>query len=145
MNKFIITIVFILPLFANAEVLSSAENGFSIQIEVEVKASQQQSYKQFLKVNEWWNADHTWFGDANALSIKPKVGACFCEKNGKQQALHMTVSYVNPNKEIRMIGGLGPLQAKGLHGGMTWKFEKSMTIKQRLSIAIMSQVILKMD
>jgi len=35
----------------------------------------------------------------------------------------MTVSYVEPNKEIRMVGGLGPLQMLGVHGGMSWKFE----------------------
>jgi len=38
------------------------------------------------------------------------------------EVLHMTVSYVNPNTEIRMIGGLGPLQMMGVQGGMSWKF-----------------------
>ena len=126
MNKSLTISIFLLllSLALHAEVLTSADNGFSIKIEVEVNASQEQAYKQFIRVDQWWNSDHTWFGDAKALSIKAKVGGCFCEKNGKQQALHMTVSYVNPNHEIRMIGGLGPLQGMGLHGGMTWKFEK---------------------
>ncbi|SFC91703.1 hypothetical protein [Pseudoalteromonas denitrificans] len=36
----------------------------------------------------------------------------------------MTVSYMNPNNEIRMIGGLGPLQMMGIQGGMSWQFKK---------------------
>ncbi len=132
MNKLSSIYLLIFSVALNAEVLSSADNGFSIKIEAEVNASQEQTYKQFLKVGEWWNQDHTWFGNSKGLSIKAKVGGCFCEKNGNQQALHMTVSYVNPNHEIRMIGGLGPLQTMGLHGGMTWKFEKIDTNKTRI-------------
>jgi len=109
---------------AYAEVISSSENGFSLEISVKVNSSPKQAYKQFLQVKDWWNSEHTWFGNAKGLSIQPKVNGCFCEKNGNKQAVHMTVTYVDPNNEIRMIGGLGPLQAMGLHGGMTWTFEK---------------------
>lgn len=35
----------------------------------------------------------------------------------------MTISYVDPNNEIKMLGGLGPLQMMGINGGMSWKFE----------------------
>jgi hypothetical protein len=31
----------------------------------------------------------------------------------------MAVSYVEPNTELRMIGGLGPLQIMGVQGGMS--------------------------
>ena len=34
----------------------------------------------------------------------------------------MAVSYVEPNTELRMIGGLSPLQIMGVQGGMSWKF-----------------------
>jgi hypothetical protein len=124
MNKIhLIILLLSLPAITHSEVLSHSENGFSIQIQAEVSVSTEQAYQQFIQVNEWWDKSHTWFGDSKGLSIKAKVGGCFCEKNGKRQALHMTVSYVDPNHEIRMIGGLGPLQAMGIHGGMVWKFE----------------------
>lgn len=106
-----------------AEVVSKASNGFSIKITAKVPVSAEVAYKQFLNVNQWWHPDHTWFGQSEYLTITPEVGKCFCEINDDKQALHMTVSYVNPNKEIRMIGGLGPLQMLGIHGGMSWKFE----------------------
>ena len=57
------------------------------------------------------------------MTIEAKAGGCFCEKSEEKEVLHMTVSYVEPNKEIRMVGGLGPLQMLGVHGGMSWKFE----------------------
>ncbi|TPH18146.1 SRPBCC domain-containing protein [Litorilituus lipolyticus] len=106
-----------------AKVISKASNGFSIKIETKVPVNNEVAYQQFLKVGKWWHPDHTWFGKSESLTIIPEVGQCFCEKNGDKQALHMTISYVDPNKEIRMIGGLGPLQMLGIHGGMSWKFE----------------------
>lgn len=106
-----------------AEVLSSANNGFSIVIKKNVDASAVDSYNQFLKVSQWWDKDHTWFGDSANLSIDAHAGGCFCEKQELKQVHHMLVTYVNPGHEIRMTGGLGPLQMMGLHGGMSWKFE----------------------
>jgi hypothetical protein len=38
--------------------------------------------------------------------------------------MHMTVSFVNPNKEIRMLRGLGPLQMMAVQGAMSWAFEE---------------------
>ena len=35
----------------------------------------------------------------------------------------MRVSFVDPGVEVRMLGGLGPLQMMGLHGAMSWRFE----------------------
>ncbi|MBW8808609.1 MAG: hypothetical protein JF591_07185, partial [Lysobacter sp.] len=48
---------------------------------------------------------------------------CFCEigRGGKQQALHMTVAFVDPGKTLRLLGGLGPLQGMGLSGAMEFR------------------------
>jgi hypothetical protein len=56
------------------------------------------------------------------LSIQPRAGGCFCELNGAQQAQHMTVTFVDPERTLRMTGGLGPLQGMGLGGAMEWRF-----------------------
>jgi len=96
--------------------------GFEINIESTVKKDHKSVYQQFLNVGEWWSADHTYFGQSKNLSIEAKAGGCFCEVSGTKEVLHMTVSFVDPGKEIRMIGGLGPLQMLGIHGGMSWQF-----------------------
>lgn len=106
-----------------AEVIYAADEGFYIEISREVTASPESSYEQFVRVGEWWNSEHTWFGDARNLSIDPVAGGCFCERSGDRSALHMLVSYVSPGKEMHMLGGLGPLQGLALHGAMVWKFE----------------------
>ena len=106
----------------NAEVISSEPHGFEISIERTVKVNSAIAYAQFLKIDQWWSAEHTWFGDSGNLSIVAEVGGCFCEKSSTKEALHMTVSYVDPGREIRMTGGLGPLQMLGIHGAMSWKF-----------------------
>jgi hypothetical protein len=107
---------------ALSEIISSNAIGFQINIKRTVNVNSKQAYAQFMKIGEWWNADHTYFGQSENLSIQAKAGGCFCEKSGEKEVLHMTVSYVDPEKEIRMIGGLGPLQMMGVQGGMSWKF-----------------------
>lgn len=106
-----------------AAVLNSAANGFVIESKVTVDAGSEQSYRQFVKINEWWDGEHSWFGSADNFSISTRVGGCFCEMDGDRQVEHMRVSYVEPNKEIRLVGGLGPLQMMGVHGAMSWTFQ----------------------
>ncbi len=116
----------------NAEVISSDSNGFLIQIESDVAVNASTTYNQFIKVGDWWNAEHTYFGKSENLSLQATAGGCFCEIEGNNQVLHMTVSYVDPGKEIRMIGGLGPLQMMGVYGGMSWKFVSTGKNKTRI-------------
>mgnify|MGYP000011001876 CR=1 FL=1 len=111
------------PFISFAQVIGSDNHGFQIKIERQVKVNQKTAYQQFLRVDQWWHPDHTWFGKAENLTITPTVGGCFCEQDNDKQANHMTVSYVDPNNEIKMLGGLGPLQMMGVNGGMSWKFE----------------------
>ena len=112
-----------LPFVSYSQVIGSDNHGFQIKIETEVNVEKSIAYQQFLKVNQWWHPDHTWFGKSEKLSIDANVGGCFCEVDGDKQAMHMTISYVDPNNEVKMIGGLGPLQMMGINGGMSWKFE----------------------
>ena len=107
---------------ACADVTHSSESGFEIKMSVSVPATPEQAYQQFLKVDQWWSPAHTWFGKSQNLSLEPVAGGCFCETEGDQSVLHMTVSFVSPNREIRLLGGLGPLQEMGLHGVLTFKF-----------------------
>ncbi len=106
----------------HAEVVSSSLQGFTIEIESEVSVDSQSAYRRFLEIGKWWNPEHTYFGKSENLYIEEKANGCFCETEGDKQVLHMIISYVEPGKEIRMIGGLGPLQMMGVNGGMSWRF-----------------------
>lgn len=122
MKVLVVLFVFCLTFSAYSEVVKATDSFFHIKIEARVKASPEESYAQFIRIGEWWSSDHTWFGDAKNMTLEPKAGGCFCEKSDGQEVLHMTVSGVFPNKELRMLGGLGPLQMLGLSGAMAWKF-----------------------
>ena len=106
-----------------SEVISSDENAFHLKITQEVSATPSDAYTQFLNVGEWWSSEHTWFGDAKNMTIEPKAGGCFCERANGNEVMHMQVSAVFVDKEIVMLGGLGPLQKMGITGVMTWRFE----------------------
>jgi uncharacterized protein YndB with AHSA1/START domain len=109
---------------AHAAVVDASPSGFTIENVETVPVTPAAAFKALVEnVGRWWPADHTWWGDANRLSIEPRAGGCFCELNGAQQASHMRVSFVDPGRLLRMTGGLGPLQGMGLHGALDWRFE----------------------
>ena len=54
-----------------------------------------------------------------------REGGCFCESlpNGGS-VRHLEVVYADPGNALRLIGGLGPLQATATTGAMTWQLAK---------------------
>ena len=109
---------------AAADVVDVSPSGFLMKHEVSVGVPPDKAYSAFVgNVSSWWNAQHSYSGDAMNFSIEPKALGCFCERlvDGGSIA-HMQVVYVQPNSTIRMIGGLGPLQASGVSGSLTMRF-----------------------
>ena len=110
-----------------AAVKDAQPNGFTLENSEWVPVAPQVAYAALVNdVGRWWPADHTWWGDASKLSISDKAGGCFCEIDGAQQAWHMTVTFTDPGKLMRMTGGLGPLQGMGLHGALDWRFAEEI-------------------
>lgn len=107
---------------AQAAIKDSSPSGFTLENSEVVPVDADTAWKALVDdVHRWWPADHTWWGDASKLSIVPRVGGCFCEIAGDQQAWHMAVAFVDPGKTLRMTGGLGPLQGMGLHGALEFR------------------------
>jgi uncharacterized protein YndB with AHSA1/START domain len=102
---------------AHAAVNDATASGFTIENTAHVPADAMTTWKALVDdVDRWWPRDHTWWGNASELTIEPRGGGCFCERNGEQQALHLLVTFADPGKLLRMTGGLGPLQGMGLDG-----------------------------
>lgn len=120
-----LTLVALTSTSAKAIVSAQSKQHFSVKIETTIKAPVEEVYQQFLNIGDWWESSHTWFGDASKMYIEPKANGCFCEVNGDKEALHMTVSMVMPNKNVQMVGGLGPLQSMGVYGHMSWSFKET--------------------
>ena len=111
-----------LATMVHPEVIDVTPSGFTLENTVEVPADTAATWRALVEdVGRWWPRDHTWWGADGELTIEPRAGGCFCERNGEQQALHLLVTFVDPGKLLRMTGGLGPLQGMGLHGALEFR------------------------
>ncbi|HEY6221818.1 MAG TPA: SRPBCC family protein [Candidatus Eisenbacteria bacterium] len=118
------------------EVVDVGQNGFTIRQSVVVASPPERAYAAVLEnLGKWWDADHTWSHDSANLSIEARAGGCWCERlPGGGAVRHMTLVFFSPGKLLRFEGGLGPLQAMGIAGVMTWTFhpqEKGASVELR--------------
>lgn len=104
-----------------AEVTSVNASGFALSYEQTVEAPAGAIYQSMTEIGSWWHPSHSWEGKAENLYMDMSYGGCFCEKlaNGGF-AEHLHLAYAAPGKEIRLTGGLGPLQGMGMWGAMVW-------------------------
>lgn len=104
-----------------AEVTSVNASGFALAFEQAVEAPADEIYTAMTEIDSWWHPSHSWEGKAENLYLDVRIGGCFCEKlaNGGF-AEHLHLAYAAPGKEIRLTGGLGPLQGMGMGGAMVW-------------------------
>lgn len=108
------------PGAASAAVADSTAGGFLVHHEALFHAPAADVYAALVKIGSWWDGNHTWSGQAQNLSLDPRAGGCFCEKLPNGSVQHMTVVYADPGKQLRLAGGLGPLQGLAASGAMTF-------------------------
>ncbi|MEM7077401.1 MAG: ATPase [Pseudomonadota bacterium] len=76
------------------------------------------------QVHLWWDAAHSYGGEAARFSMQTRAGGCFCEDLGAAGSVeHMRVVNVQQGKSITLRGALGPLQGMATNGAMTFRFE----------------------
>ena len=112
-----------------AEVTQSGEGGFVSRNEVVVSASPKEVWLALISPAGWWTSEHTWSGDAASLTLTPQAGGCFCEKipevdepgrfTLEGSVEHMRVIQAYPERALRMVGALGPLQSEPVNGVLT--------------------------
>ena len=102
-------------------VLGSSAGGFMVREEVELAGSPATAWKRLIDIASWWNPEHTYSGHSANLTLTLQPGGCWCEKldNGGF-VRHLEVVLVIPEKTLRLTGGLGPLQAMGATGALTF-------------------------
>jgi len=107
---------------AQADVVNSAADGFTVKATVNIHASPADVYRKIVKeVGNWWDSGHTFSGDAHNMSIDERPMGCFCEKlSGNGAIRHMEVIYFQPGKVLRMSGGIGPLQSMAVSAVATF-------------------------
>jgi len=112
-----------LPL--RAEITQSGEHGFSVSHTATTPAEPFVVYRTMTShIDQWWNGDHSWSGDAANLYMDVEQGGCFCERlPDKGRVEHLRIIYFSPGSELRFDGALGPLQTMAAQGRMIWKIE----------------------
>jgi hypothetical protein len=104
-----------------AAVVSSSAGGFTVREEVEFAGSPASAWKRLIDIGSWWDPQHTYSGRSSNLTLTLSPGGCWCEnlENGGF-VRHLEVVLVIPEKTLRLSGGLGPLQAMGATGALTF-------------------------
>jgi uncharacterized protein YndB with AHSA1/START domain len=111
----------------SAAVLESGEDGFTVRHSLETAVEPSVVYRTMTaQIDQWWNPQHSWSGQAANLYVKAEPGGCFCERlpNGGF-AEHLRIIYLAPGAEIRFDGTLGPLQTMSVQGRMAWTIEQA--------------------
>lgn len=122
-------ILLCLSLPSHAALVHASERGFEVEIVQIISKPPAKVYQHMTQgIHQWWEASHSFFGDAQNLYLVDDVPGCFCEDDGKgNKVRHLEVVYVEKNKLLRMLGGLGPLQSMPINGVMEWSLEPSMS------------------
>lgn len=105
---------------ALAEASAVSPSGFVVTHRLEVQATRQQVFDAIGRIDKWWNGEHSYSGQASNLSLDLNAGGCFCERWDGGSVLHATVVYVAKGSAVRLIGGLGPLQALPVNAVLTF-------------------------
>lgn len=116
-------VLFIAP-SARADITSATPSSFVIEAETEIAAPPERVWRALTRIDRWWSSAHTHSGDASNLRLDARAGGCWCERWGNGQSVeHARVVMVMERegvRTLRVIGGLGPLQAMGVTGVLTF-------------------------
>jgi uncharacterized protein YndB with AHSA1/START domain len=95
--------------------------GFVSIFRDEVKTTPEQLWQALVQLPRWWSAEHTYSGQASNLSLDTQAGGCWCERWGNGRSVqHGTVVLVQPERTLRVVGNLGPLQELPVNGVLTF-------------------------
>jgi uncharacterized protein YndB with AHSA1/START domain len=106
---------------AGAEVVDSAPNGFALKYVNDISRPPAAVYRAIVDIARWWDASHSFSGQAANLSLDARAGGCFCERLPGGSVQHMVVIHADAPRTLILQGGPGPLASLGVAGAMEWK------------------------
>jgi pimeloyl-ACP methyl ester carboxylesterase len=108
---------------AIAEVSGVSPSGYVVTVKAPIKATPRAVFTAIQQVGQWWEAEHTYSGNAGHMTMEYRAGGCFCERWNGNSIEHARVLYVARDKALRLAGGLGPLQEMAVNAIMDFKLE----------------------
>jgi uncharacterized protein YndB with AHSA1/START domain len=119
MRLFLLALPLLLATPAWAEVVRASDTSFATRHKLTIAAPPEKVWETLVHPDRWWDAAHSYSGNAGNLSLDPRPGGCWCEKTATGGVEHMRVVYLARGDTLRMTGGLGPLQAMPVTAVMT--------------------------
>lgn len=113
-------LLFALSTPAAAEVVDAQASGFALKYVYDIARPREAVYRAIADVSHWWDASHSYSGQAGNLSLEARPGGCFCERLPAGGVQHMLVIHANSPGNLSLQGGLGPLASLGVAGAMQW-------------------------
>jgi hypothetical protein len=106
---------------ARAEVTDRSAAGFEAVERTTIAAAPGKVWDILMRPDRWWSSQHTFSGDAKNLYFDPS--GCFCERLKLGAVRNMSIVYTDGATQLRLQGGLCPLQFTGASGrlGVTLK------------------------
>ena len=112
----------------HADVLAKSDSGFVSEHRLQLAAPPLSAYQALTdEIHRWWDAKHSYSGEARNFSLDARPGGCFCEALPGGGVEHMRVTHAAPGKRLNLVGGLGPLQELGASGTMSFVLRASET------------------
>ncbi len=105
---------------ARAAIVDAQSNGFMVEQDLTIAAPAAKVWDALAHVGAWWDPAHSYSHEPRNLSIELKPGGQWLETLPGGGVLHMVVVFVKPRETLRLEGALGPLQAFGVAGHLTW-------------------------
>jgi hypothetical protein len=107
-----------------ADVTQVSAQGFTSEHRLVLATDPATAYAALVhSVHLWWDATHSFGGDASTFSIDDSAGGCFCELLASGGSVeHLRVVNAQRGRQLVLRGGLGPLQTMAVSGAMTFTF-----------------------
>lgn len=120
---------------AAAEVVARHADGFTLRMTASVNAGWGQAFLAVGDVPRWWNADHTYSGDAANLSLPLEPGACFCERLADGSTFeHGRVLDADARHGVGLEAPLGPLKDQATRASLTFGWNDTTGSDQILTL-----------
>lgn len=110
---------------AQAEVVASAPDHFTLKLEAKTDLSPDELWERLIDPPSWWLSDHSFSGDSDNLSLDAQPGGLWREDWESGSVWHGTVLQAQPGKTLVLSAPFGPLQ--GLAVNSVWTISLAPT------------------
>ena len=98
-----------------AEVVSTSGNHFALRHEGITALTGEEAWQRLVRPASWWDARHTYSGDAANLSLDLDVGGLWREDWDGGSVAHGRILFIDEGRALRLEAPFGPLQGIGAY------------------------------